>query len=68
MWRYKLTVNRVASLEKYQLPRIEDMISSLGKGKVFTKLDLANAYFQVELEQESKKFVTISTHKGLFQY
>jgi hypothetical protein len=65
---YKLTVNRVASLEKYPLPRIEDLISSLGKGKVFTKLDLANAYLQIELEQESKKYVTISTHKGLFQY
>ena len=64
---YKLTVNRVASLEKYPLPRIEDLISSLGKGKVFTKLDLANAYLQIELEQESKKYVTISTHKGLFQ-
>ena len=65
---YKLTVNRVASLEKYPLPRIEDLISSLGKGKVFTKLDLANAYLQIELEQESKKYVTISTHKGLYQY
>ena len=65
---YKVTINRVASLEKYPLPRIEDVISSLGKGKVFTKLDLANAYLQVELEQESKKYVTISTHKGLFQY
>ena len=52
---YKLTVNQVASLEKYPLPLIEDMILSLGKGKVFTKLDLANAYLQVELEQESKK-------------
>eukprot|EP00731_Ephydatia_muelleri_P019570 Em0012g395a len=30
---YKLTVNRVASLEKNPLPRIEDMISSLGKRK-----------------------------------
>eukprot|EP00731_Ephydatia_muelleri_P003073 Em0001g3073a len=43
---YKVTINRVASLEKYPLPRIEDLISSLGKGKVFTKLDLANAYLQ----------------------
>ena len=32
---YKLTINRVASLEKYPLPRIEDLISSLGKGKVY---------------------------------
>ena len=68
MWRlYKLTVNQVASVQKYPLPCIEYMISSLGKGKVFTKLDLANAYLQVELKQESKKYVTISTHKGLFR-
>ena len=65
---YKLTVNRVANLECYPLPRIDDLLASLGKGKIFSKLDLANAYRQLALEDESKKYVTIMTHKGLYRY
>eukprot|EP00731_Ephydatia_muelleri_P015649 Em0009g73a len=65
---YKLTVNRVANLECYPLPRIDDVLASLGKGKIFSKLDLANAYLQLALEDESKKYVTITTHKGLYRY
>jgi len=35
---------------------------------VFSKLDLANAYLQLALDEDSKKFVTISTQKGLYRY
>ena len=33
-----------------------------------TKLDLSQAYQQLPLHSDSKKFTTINTHKGLFQY
>ena len=33
----------------------------------FFKLDLSQAYQQVELKEESRKFVTVSTHWGLYQ-
>ena len=56
---YKLTVNRVANLECYPLPRIDDLLASPGKGKMFSKLDLANAYLQLALEDESKKYVNM---------
>ena len=65
---YKLTVNKAAIVDKYPLPRIEDILSSLGNAKVFSKLDLANAYLQLPLEEESKEYVTISTHRGLYRY
>ena len=65
---YKLTVNRVSKLETYPLPRIEDLFASLANGKTFSKLDLAHAYLQVELDQSVKKYVTINTHKGLYVY
>ena len=65
---YKLTVNRVAKTDAYPLPRIEDIFASLSKGKLFTKLDLAHAYQQVPMAAESKKYTTVNTTKGLFQY
>ena len=61
---FKLTINQLAHVESYPLPRIDDLLASLGKGKLFSKLDLADAYLQLALEEESKKYVTISTHKG----
>ena len=37
-------------------------------GKRFSKIDLINAYLQMEVEETSKQYLTINTHKGLFQY
>jgi hypothetical protein len=65
---YQLTVNRVAKLDTYPLPRIEDLFASLSGGQEFTKLDLAHAYQQISLDEASKKYLVINTHKGLFQY
>ena len=65
---YKLTVNRVSKTEVYPIPKIKEMFASLAGGKKFSKLDLSHAYQQIQLEEESQKYVTVNTHKGLFQY
>ena len=65
---YKVTVNKVAKLDTYPLPRIEDLFASLAGGKQFTKLDLAHAYQQIPLEEESKQYVVINTLRGLYKY
>ena len=48
--------------------RIEDLLSKVTGGTIFSKLDLAHAYQQIALNEESRKLTTINTHKGLFQY
>ena len=65
---YKLTINKAAKLDSYPLPKIEDLFAKLAGGKRFTKLDVAHAYQQIPLSEESKPYVTINTHKGLFRY
>ena len=65
---YKVTVNRAAKLEKYPIPRIEELFTSLSGGKTFSKLDLSHAYLQIPLDEQSQEYVTINTHKGLFRY
>ena len=65
---YKLTINKAAKLDSYPLPKIEDLFAKLAGGKRFTKLDVAHAYQQIPLSEESKPYVTINTHKGLFQH
>lgn len=65
---FKVTVNPSLNVDKYPLPRIEELFAKLHGGEEFSKLDLSMAYQQIELNDESKKFTTISTSKGLFQY
>lgn len=65
---YRITINAVMDIDQYPLPRAEDIFATLAGGKCFSKLDLTNAYQQMLLEDESCKFVTINTSKGLYQY
>ena len=47
---HKVSVNRVAKRDKYPLPLIDDLFASLAGGERFTKLDLSQAYQQIELD------------------
>ena len=55
-------------INQYLLPKPDDIFASMARGKLFTTLDLSHAYNQLLLDEESREFVTINTHKGLFQY
>ena len=52
---YRLTINQESTPDAYPLPRVEDLFATLSGGESFTKLDLANAYQQLHLEEDSKK-------------
>ena len=65
---YKLTVNRHLDVDQYPLPIANDLFVSLTGGKKFTKLDLAQAYQQMALEEQSQTYCTINTHQGLYRF
>nr|XP_037273014.1 uncharacterized protein K02A2.6-like [Rhipicephalus microplus] len=65
---FKVTVNPMTVPEKYPIPRVENLFCRLSGGEKFSKLDLKDAYLQVELDEASRKLVTINTPKGLYQY
>jgi len=65
---FKQTVNPVSSLDKYPIPKIEDLFAILANGKFFSNIDLSQAYQQLPLADESKQYVVISTHKGLLNH
>ena len=65
---YKLTVNTVSKLDQYPIPKTVDIFAEIGSWSTFTKLDLSDAYMQILLEEDSKRFDTINTHKGLYHY
>ena len=64
---YKITINCAAKLDTYPLPQVDDLCATLSGGCSFTKLDMAQAYQQIPLEESSMQYVTINTHKGLYR-
>ncbi|XP_055332165.1 uncharacterized protein K02A2.6-like [Paramacrobiotus metropolitanus] len=61
-------LNDALDVQQYPLPTPDELFAKLNGGRKFTTLDLAEAYAQVELDDDSKKLVVINTHKGLFRY
>ena len=44
---FRVTVNPVSRLNRYPIPKIEDLFATLKGGKLFTKIDLSQAYQQL---------------------
>ena len=65
---YRVSVNPALEVDQYPLPKLEDLLATLTGGKKFSKLDLTHAYNQLQLDDASRKFVTINTHRGLYSY
>ena len=65
---YKVTINQALAVDQYPLPKPADLFASLTGGKVFTKLDLSQAYLQLQLDEESSTYVTINTHQCLYRF
>ena len=65
---YRVTVNQAIQIDSYPLPIIEELFAKLSGGKYFNKLDMSQAYLQLQLDDDSKKLVTVNTHRGMFQY
>ena len=65
---YKVTVNPCIKVSQHPLPTAEEIFASLAGGTVFTKLDLTNAYQQLELNEHAQELLTINTQRGLHRY
>jgi len=64
---YKTTVNPALKVDKYPLPKPQDIFASLAGGEKYTKLDLRQAYLQCTVDDETKELLTLNTHKGLYK-
>ena len=51
-------VNNATLPDPNPLPRIDDIIARLAKNRFFSKIDLANGYYQVKMHRDSIKFIS----------
>ena len=61
-------VNEAVITDGYPLPRIEDVLDRLSGSRVFSRLDLTDAYHQLELHPESRALTTFVSYKGLYRF
>ena len=48
-------LNRAIKRHHHKLPTPEEILSQMSDARYFTKLDASNAYWQIELDEESSK-------------
>ena len=61
-------LNVALKRERYQIPVIDDVLPDLAKARVFTKVDLASAFWQLELDDESSLLTTFATPHGRYRW
>lgn len=59
-------VNKAILRETHPLPTIEDIRWKLNGALFFSRLDIKDAFYQLELDDESKPLTTFITHKGKY--
>lgn len=53
--------------EHYPLPTFESFMAKLRGTSYFSRLDLVNAYYQLQLDEDSRSITTFITHKGIYR-
>ena len=60
--------NEAIQRVRHPIPTVDDVSFEFNGAKNFTKLDLSQAYHQLELDENSRHITTFSMHVGLYRY
>lgn len=60
--------NNAIMRENHPLPTMDKLLPKINKAKFFTKLDVKNAFHQVEIHPDSRHITTFITPNGLYRY
>ena len=65
---FKTGLNELLETHRHPLPTPEEIFSHLNQGAWFIQIALADAYLQMEVNDDSKELGTINTHRVYYQY
>lgn len=60
--------NKAIKRQNHYMPTFEDFLPQLTSAKIFSRLDVKNAFHQVELHESCRYITTFITHKGVMRY
>ena len=63
-------LNKITIPISHPIPRLDDVFDALGESKasIFSILDLNSAYFQIELDPETRHKSAFVTHDGVYEF
>jgi hypothetical protein len=61
-------LNALTKKNRYPLPLIDETLARLSKAKIFTNLDIRQAFHRIRISPESEELTAFRTRYGLFQY
>ena len=65
---YSQTINQYTELDGYPLPRIDDMVNTLAKYKLFSTFDLKSAYHQVPIKESDMIYTGFEANGRLYHF
>jgi hypothetical protein len=62
----QLNANTV--LNAFPLPRVDDILADCAKGKIWSKMDMTNSFFQTRVHPDDIHLTAITTPLGLYEW
>ena len=61
-------INSAIKRETFPIPTVDSIIDDMSGSTIFSKIDLKEAYTQVELDEESRSITNFHTENGIYRY
>ena len=61
-------INSITKVDREPLQHPEDLINEMVEAKIFSHLDCTRAFWQIEVEEESKQYTAFTTHEGFYEW
>ena len=61
-------LNGLTKKDPYPIPLIDEMMARISKAKIFTKLDIQQAFHRIRMSTDSEDYTTFRTRYGTYKY
>jgi len=61
-------LNANTVLDAHPLPRVDDILADCAKGKIWSKLDMTNSFFQTRVHPDDIHLTAVTTPFGLYEW
>jgi hypothetical protein len=61
-------LNQITRKDRYPLPLIDETLARISRAKIFTKLDVRQAFHRIRMHPDSEELTSFRTRYGQYQY
>lgn len=61
-------LNAISRKDRYPLPLIDETMARIGQAKIFTKIDIRQAFHRIRMDPDAEELTTFRTRYGAYKY